>query len=158
MSERIERAIELHHSKCNCSQALAMAYCDLFGVEEKEAFRAMEAFGVGMGSLTTCGAVSAMAYLTGLKMSDVNLAEPATKTICYKIAKAMNKEFIAKNKSLICKELKGIGTGIVLRDCDGCIEDAAALVEKILLAEDPLAAANASLAITSPPREPRPDK
>ncbi len=29
-----------------------------------------------------------------------------------------------KNTSVICRELKGVDTNVVLRSCDGCIEDA----------------------------------
>ena len=32
----------------------------------------------------------------------------------------------------MCRELKGIGTGIVLRPCRGCVEDAAEILEEIL--------------------------
>ena len=42
------------------------------------------------------------------------------------------KEFETKNGSVVCKDLKGLETKKVLRSCDGCIEDAARIAEKIL--------------------------
>jgi len=36
------------------------------------------------------------------------------------------------NGSLICKELKGVGTGKVLRSCRGCVMDSAELLEKLI--------------------------
>ena len=41
------------------------------------------------------------------------------------------REFEAKNGSVFCRELKGRDTGIVLRSCRGCVEDAAELAEKL---------------------------
>lgn len=119
----------------NCAQAVACAYCHLFGVEEKEAFRAMEGFGGGMGVMGVCGAVSAMAYLAGLKNSDANLEQPKTKAETTKLSKAMHNKFLEKNQSVICKELKGVDTGKVLRSCQGCVEDAGRIIEEVLLAE-----------------------
>ena len=133
MSERVARAVENHKKGYNCAQAVACAYCDLMGVDEAEAFKMTEAFGFGMGTMGTCGAVSAMAALTGMKLSDGNLDKPATKKQCYKTMKEMTKKFEEKNKSVICAELKGINGGNVLRSCDGCIEDAAKIIEEVLL-------------------------
>ena len=40
-----------------------------------------------------------------------------------------------KNGTLICRELKGADGKPMIRDCDGCIADAAAIAEKVLFAE-----------------------
>lgn len=133
MSERVTKAVENHKKGYNCAQAVACAYCDLMGVDEVEAFKMTEAFGFGMGTMGTCGAVSAMAALTGMKLSDGNLDKPATKKQCYKMMKEMTGKFQEKNKSVICADLKGINGGNVLRSCDGCIEDAAKIIEEVLL-------------------------
>lgn len=133
MSERVEKALSNHKSGYNCAQAVACAYCDLFGVDEAEAFKMTEAFGFGMGTMGTCGAVSAMAALVGMKLSDGNLDKPSTKKLCYKTMKDMTNQFSEKNKSVICSELKGVNGGSVLRTCDGCIEDAAKIIEETLM-------------------------
>ena len=132
--DRIAKVKENHDKGYNCAQSVACAYCDLYGVSEAEAFRAMEGFGGGMGVMTTCGAVSAMAYLAGLKNSsgDPNATEK-TAGSTYKYMRRMVTDFVFKNKSIICKELKGAETGKVLRSCEGCMEDAAKAVEKVLI-------------------------
>ncbi len=132
--DRVEKAKEYHRKGYNCAQSVACAYCDLYGVSEEEAYKAMEGFGGGMGVMTTCGAVSAMAYLAGLKNSngDPN-SEEKTRGMTYKLMRRMVTDFIFKNKSIICKELKGVETGKPLRSCEGCIEDAALAVEKVLV-------------------------
>ena len=135
MESRIEKVKENHKKGYNCSQAVACAYSDLYQVAEKETFRAVECFGGGMGYMGTCGAVSAMAYLVGLKVSDANLDNPKSKGSCYKTLTPMTNAFLEKNKSLNCREIKGVGTGIVLRSCSGCMEDAAEIIEQYLFEE-----------------------
>ena len=133
MSERVTKALDNHKHGYNCAQSLVCAYCDVFGVEEKEAFKMTEAFGLGMGTMGTCGAVSAMASLVGMKVSDGDLDKPSTKGKSYKTMKEMTNQFLLKNKSVLCSELKGVGGGTILRSCDGCIEDAAKIVEEVLM-------------------------
>jgi C_GCAxxG_C_C family probable redox protein len=130
--ERTGKALLNHKSGFNCAQAVTCAYAGVFGIDEKTAFRVTEGFGLGMGAMDTCGAVTAMAVVTGMKESDGNMSAPATKNICYKKAKKMLGEFKAKNGSLICRELKGVDTGKPLRSCEGCIEDAIAIIDENL--------------------------
>ncbi len=134
-TERIEKVEENRKKGYNCAQAVACAYSDIFGVDEKEAFRSVECFGRGMGVMEVCGAVSAMAYLVGLKKSDANLENPKSKLSCYNTFQAMSDDFKEKNQSIICKELKGVDTGVMLRSCPGCMLDAAEIVEKHLIEE-----------------------
>lgn len=129
MEDRSTKAIELHHKGYNCSQAVVCAYADLFGIDEKTAFAMSESFGAGMGGMqSTCGAVTAMLMLNGVKNSSGELTEKPTKAQTYKIAKELTARFEEKNTSSICKELKGLTGGEVLRSCDGCIEDACKIV------------------------------
>ncbi len=137
METRLEKIKENRAKGFNCAQSVACAYCDLFGVDEKEAFRAMESFGGGMGVMTTCGAVSAMAYLAGLKNSDCKVeGGSTTKGKSYKMMRRMVTSFVFTAKSIICKELKGVDTGVVLRSCEDCMADAGRAIEKVLLAPD----------------------
>ena len=137
MESRIQKTLENHAKGYNCAQAVACAYCDLVGVDEATMFKAAEAFGAGMGGMaTTCGAVSGAVLLAGFKNSDGALEAPKTKGGSYKLSKRIVEEFAKKNTTVICKELKGVETGVKLRSCDGCIEDAAAIAETLLFAEE----------------------
>ena len=49
------------------------------------------------------------------------------------MARQITKAFRDQNGSVICKELKGVDTGKVLRSCDDCIADAVRLVEEIVV-------------------------
>lgn len=132
MSEFVEKAIEKHKSGYNCAQAVACVFCESLGYDEKQVFEMMEGFGFGMGGMETCGAVSAMAAVAGMKESDGNLDKPGTKKVSYKASKEMMNAFREKNGSIICRELKGVDTGKVLRSCDGCISDAVELIAAYL--------------------------
>ena len=127
-----ERAVENHRKGYNCAQAVACAFCEKLGRDEKEVFEMMEAFGLDMGTMGTCGAVSGMAAVAGMVESDGALDAPRTKKQSYKAMKELTEKFIAKNQSVICREIKGVETGKVLRSCPGCVQDAAELLEEYL--------------------------
>ncbi|MDO4517948.1 MAG: C-GCAxxG-C-C family protein, partial [Bacillota bacterium] len=109
------KALELHKKGFNCAQCASCVFAEELGMEEKDLFRIMEGFGFGMGNMETCGAVSAMTAVAGMRESDGNLEAPRTKKASYKASKAMIEEFQKKNGSIICREIKGVDTGKVLR-------------------------------------------
>ena len=125
--------MENHKKGFNCAQAVACAYSEEVGMDENTIFKMAEGFGAGMGGMQcTCGALSGAIMLAGLKESSGDINNPTTKAGTYKLAKEMVEEFREKNTSVICKELKGIDTKVVLRSCDGCIEDAARIAYNVL--------------------------
>ena len=131
--DRKELALELHKQKFNCAQSVACAFCNVMGYDPQTVFKMSEAFGFGMGSMGTCGAVSGMAIVIGMMKSDGDLDNPKTKNKCYNLMREATAKFEQKNKSIICKDIKGVETGEVLRSCDGCIEDAVAILDELLL-------------------------
>lgn len=64
--------------------------------------------------------------------SSRNTKEPVTKGATYRVSREIVQKFGEKNGSVVCKDLKGIGTGKVLRSCDGCIKDAAQILEQVM--------------------------
>lgn len=132
MSDEVSKALQNHKSGYNCAQAVACAFCDRLGMDEAEVFRLMEPFGFGMGTMGTCGAVSAMAAVLGARISDGELDAPRSKKDSYAAMRELSEKFKDKNQSLICREIKGVDTGKVLRSCDGCICDAAELLQEYL--------------------------
>ena len=134
-SEKVQKALTNHHSRYNCAQAVACAFAEDFGYDEAEVFAMMEAFGFGMGCMTVCGAVSAMTAVVGMKESVAEPGNSSTKKKSYAVSKAMHKAFREKNSSVICREIKGVDTKVVLRSCDGCIIDAVEIIEAYLAGE-----------------------
>lgn len=137
MGNRVEEAkaaaAERHGKGYNCCQAVACTFCEQFGVSEDMAFRLGEGFGFGMGDMgSTCGAVAGAIMVASMKNSQ-GTANTATKKDTYKMASEIRKMFEDKNGSSICRELKGVDTGNVLRSCPGCIADAVEIVDAYLL-------------------------
>lgn len=100
-------------------------------------YQMMEGFGLGMGSMEgTCGALSGAIAIASLKVSQELPEGSNQRTAVYKVTRTIIQSFREKNKSVICKELKGVETGTVLRDCRGCVEDAAAILEATVFPEN----------------------
>lgn len=133
MSIKTQKAEENHQKGYNCAQAVACAFCEECGISEEIMFRMMEGHGLGMGCMEgTCGAITGAVAVIGALKSAANLEKPTSKGATYKLAAELVERFQEKNKATICKDLKGVETGKVLRACPGCIEDAAAILEEIL--------------------------
>ena len=130
---RSEKAKAYFLEGYNCAQAVACAFAEEIGVDEKILFTANEGFGLGMGGMDgTCGALSGAIMLAGFKNSDQNIENPGTKAETYKLSKEMVNRFKEKTGSTICKELKGIETGKVLCSCPDCICKGVEVVEEVL--------------------------
>jgi len=132
METRMEKAIEKRNRGYNCAQAVACSYCDVIGVDEKTVFRACEGLGTGMGNMEgTCGAVSGACVLMGFLSSTANLDVPNSKGRTLSLSKIIIDKFKERNGCTICRDLKGIETGTVIRSCPDCIRDACEFTEEI---------------------------
>lgn len=133
---RIEAANEYHEKGFNCAQAVACAFSDCTGLDEKTLFKITEGLGAGIGGTRgTCGAITGAAVVLGLVNSTGNVDSPDSKGYTYKLSKKLVDEFQKKNGAIACHDLKGIETKKVLRSCPGCIEDAVVILESILTEE-----------------------
>lgn len=129
---RIAKAHELHGSGFNCAQAVACACADLVGLDEATAFKMTEGLGGGMGGYTeTCGAVSGGCAIIGFATSD-GPHNPKTKGATYKQVRQLVSRFGEQNGSTLCKELKGLTGGPVLRPCPDCVDDGIRMTLDIL--------------------------
>lgn len=89
------------------------------------------------GAYKVCGAVMGayviVNYLNG-NINPDNPAEPLKEDLS--LLKEIEKKFKEKNSSVICRELKGLEGGKVLRSCRGCVEDAAEILEELISKEN----------------------
>jgi C_GCAxxG_C_C family probable redox protein len=125
-----EKAMEYFDEKgYNCCQAVVCAYCDVYGVDDKEIFKLAEGFGGGMGGLQeTCGALTGAFMAIGMQNSAGDCENPTlTKMDTYKSVQQLAREFETINGSMICRELK---TDRV--SCQRCVASGAELVEKFV--------------------------
>lgn len=148
--DRAEKAVELFKSGCNCTQSVVCAHCDRLGIDTETAMKFAEAFGGGMGRLRlTCGAVSGMFMLAGLKYSKGIPKDLQTRTLVYGKVQELAAKFKEKHGTVICAELLGDNlpkdTGAVptkrteqfykKRPCISCIYDCARLAEEYIFNE-----------------------
>ncbi|MBE7085334.1 MAG: C_GCAxxG_C_C family protein [Clostridiales bacterium] len=102
---RAERAKEYFLQGFACSQAVALAFADVMGIEEDTLKKLTLPFGGGMGRLRlTCGAVSGMAFVVGAVFAEGE-NNPENKKKTYAIVQELCGKFKEKTKSLICAEL-----------------------------------------------------
>ncbi|MDO4941586.1 MAG: C-GCAxxG-C-C family protein [Lachnospiraceae bacterium] len=131
--DRTKLGDEKHNKGYNCCQAVACVFCDEMGLTEEAVFKMAEGFGAGMADMQgVCGALSGAAMVIGSKNSTANLEKPNSKPATMKLMRELVAKFREKNGATLCKDLKGIETGKVLRSCPGCIEDAIRLTEETL--------------------------
>lgn len=134
IEERVAEIKDKHTRGYNCAQIVLCSYAEELGIDEETLFRISEGFGAGMGGMMqTCGAVTAMFMALGLANSSGDLQACDTKPQTMKKVRELAVEFEKKNGSIVCRELKGIDTGKVLRSCDGCIEDGIRILGEYLL-------------------------
>lgn len=133
MDRRQEQAIEMRKRGYNCAQAVACVFDDKVDLDRETLFKLTEGFGGGMATMDgTCGAITAACMLVGFIKSSGNLDKPDSKVMTAQFSKEILNRFKARNQTVTCRELKGIGTGKVLRSCPDCICDAIEILEDVI--------------------------
>ena len=107
MRTRSELAADAFRRGYNCSQAVAVAFCDLMGMSESQAAKLASSFGGGMGRMReVCGAVSGMLMVLGcLYGYDDTVTNDSQKQAHYKNIQALAAKFREECGSIICREI-----------------------------------------------------
>ena len=99
-------AAELFLEGFNCAQAVAVAFCDIPGMDPKEAAKLASPFGGGMGRMReVCGAVSGMFMVLGSLYGYDNSDADSKKKDLYKQVQELAEQFKQENGSIICREI-----------------------------------------------------
>ena len=102
----VERAVELFVEGYNCAQAVAAAFGDLTGLDEKTAARMASCFGGGMGRMReVCGAVSGMLMVAGVLYGYDDPKATKEKRELYAQVQAMAGQFREELGSIVCRDL-----------------------------------------------------
>ena len=100
------KAAELFLEVYNCSQAVAVAFCDVTGLEERFAAKMAASFGGGMGRMReVCGAVSGMLLVLSQLYGYDTPGDDISKKELYSRVQALAAGFRAENGSIICREI-----------------------------------------------------
>lgn len=109
IEEREARAREYFRQGYNCCQSVAMAFCDVLGLDEKKTAELTSGFGGGMGRLReVCGAVSGMTFVAGALCPAANPQAMSDRTRNYALVQKFAEEFRQRNGSIVCRELLGL--------------------------------------------------
>ena len=101
-----ERAVDLFVEGYNCAQAVAAAFGDLTGLDEKTAARMASCFGGGMGRMReVCGAVSGMLMVAGILYGYDDPKATTEKRELYSQVQAMAGQFREELGSIVCRDL-----------------------------------------------------
>ena len=91
----------------NCSQSVALAFCDEMGLNEDLVARQTIGFGGGIGRMReVCGTVSGMTYVIS------NLYGGCGRAEVYAMVQEVAKKFEAENSSIICRVLLGLDKNV----------------------------------------------
>lgn len=100
------KAAELFLEGYNCAQAVAVAFCDVTGLDTDFTAKFASSFGGGMGRLReVCGAVSGMFMVLGHLYGYNTPGDDATKKELYSRVQELAKQFEEKCGSIVCRDI-----------------------------------------------------
>ncbi|SFT60747.1 C_GCAxxG_C_C family probable redox protein [Lachnospiraceae bacterium XBD2001] len=125
MEDRAEFAAHLKASgQCNCTQSVLMAFEDKMEMSQEELSKLSAGFAAGMGCMeSTCGA------LIGAVMVAGNITDGQGTP---RFSRELVNNFREKCGATICKDLKGVATGVELCPCPQCVKNAVLAVGEVL--------------------------
>ena len=126
-------AVENFKKHYNCCQSVACAYCEEFGISERDMFRLTEGFGSGIGGLKdTCGALMGVFLIISQSNSAGDMSNPKlTKQDTYDRIMKAAADFKENNASLYCRDLKTEDGPQPLPCCMKCVESAAKWLDEV---------------------------
>ena len=139
-----EKAKALFVKGYNCAQAVFVAFSDVTGLDEEQAFLISTSFGGGMGHTgEACGAVTGMYMAIGAILGYTDPTDGDAKQKHYALIKKLSDEFKLEFSEIRCPELLArLGKGehklpsdeaYKKRPCLIFVEKAAEMVEKLLV-------------------------
>ena len=107
---RTDQAVEHFKQGYNCAQSVALAYADIYSVDQETVKMLSAPFGGGMGRLReVCGAVTGAFLVLGMEYPVMNPGDKTSKTANYAAVQRIALQFKGKMGSYICADLLKIG-------------------------------------------------
>lgn len=145
MSKRAEIANEFHLRGYSCAQAVACAFGDVIGLEEKQIAALLSGFGGGFRSGEICGVISGAITVLGARWPHDIAEDMAAKEFAAEKAKEFQRRFLEKFPAVRCADIKELPcatekspTAVQLgleKACAVYITAAAEIVEEMLAEE-----------------------
>ena len=110
--------------QCNCAQAVMKAFEDKLPVDADTLMKLGAGYAAGMGCMeSTCGALIGAVMVAGILTE--GRGTPA-------VARELVRSFEQRCGATICKELKGVATGVPLCPCPECVRNAVLALGDVL--------------------------
>ena len=143
---RRELAKENFMKGYNCSQSVALAFSDMFNIDEATLSKISCSFGGGMGRLReVCGSVSGMFMIAGLIYGYDGPETGQVKADHYARIQELARRFEETHGSIVCREMLGLNVKhdaptpeartkeyYKKRPCPDIVGDAAEILEKYI--------------------------
>lgn len=108
----------------NCAQAVTQAFADQIPVEAETLKKLGAGYAAGMGCMeSTCGALIGAVMVAGVITNGKGTP---------RISKELLQSFQEKCGATICKDLKGVETGVPLCPCPECVRNAVLALGEVL--------------------------
>lgn len=106
---RGDRAKELFLEGYNCSQAVAIAFSDIIGMDEQTIAKLVSGYGGGMGRMReVCGTVSGAVFVLSSIFGYDDPKASNEKKALYEHIQEFGKRYAEQNGSIVCRELLGL--------------------------------------------------
>lgn len=100
------QAADLFLGGYNCAQAIAVAFCDVTGLDKDFSAKMASSFGGGMGRMReVCGAVSGMLMVAGLLYGYDSPGDDTAKKAHYALVQELAGQFREEVGSIVCREI-----------------------------------------------------
>lgn len=110
--------------KCNCTQAVLKTFADKLPVDEETLMKLAAGYAAGMGCMeSTCGALIGAVMVAGICTEGKGTP---------RVSKQLMERFETTCGATICKDLKGIATGVPLCPCPECVRNAVLALGEVL--------------------------
>ncbi len=104
--EMVKEAREAFLSGFNCAQSTAVPFADCCGITKDAMLKLASGFGGGVGGLKqTCGVITGMAFVVGMKKGAVDSADVDNKALIKSDIQALAKSFTDQFDTTMCAEL-----------------------------------------------------
>ncbi len=104
---RGDKAFSYFNEGYNCSQAVVLAFADLYPDKADDMLKIVSSFGGGFGRMReVCGAFSGICAVLGL-LCGFDGKNGVSKAEHYAIVRELGERFKADNGSIVCRELLG---------------------------------------------------
>lgn len=111
IEERVQKARANFKAGYNCCQSVALAYNDMFGMDDETAASLSSGFGGGMGRMReVCGSVSGMTIVGGFISPAADPSKKDERTANYRLTQEFAAKFKKLNGSIVCRELLGLAS------------------------------------------------